>query len=487
MPAEIRVPAMGESIAEATVGNWLKKEGDAVSRGEPVVELETEKANVEVSADADGVLEKIARKAGETVKPGDVLGMVGDAKGGRAAVPVRAPEAAPERERPRREESGPERGKAAREAEPARPERKRHAEAAEVPGPKQPKPAEAEETVATPVARRLAEERGVDLAELKGTGRGGKVTREDVEAFLGQEEAREAVPKEEAPERRERAPAEAARGAPERKREEPGEEAKAAEAARPPPRPTGPLEERPAEEREERPEEPREERVRLSRRRLTIARRLLEAQQSAVMTTTFNEIDMTHVMDLRKRRREAFKEQFGVDLGLMSFFVKATIGALKAYPRLNSQLDGDELVLKRHYDIGIAVASEEGLVVPVLRDADKKTFAEVEKAIGGMAQRTKDRKLTLDELQGGTFTITNGGVFGSLMSTPILNPPQVGILGMHRAMERPVAINGKVEIRPMMNVALTYDHRVVDGSDGVRFLVRVKELVEDPARLLLEG
>jgi len=230
-----------------------------------------------------------------------------------------------------------------------------------------------------------------------------------------------------------------------------------------------------------------EERVRLSRRRLTIARRLVEAQQTAAMLTTFNEIDLTAVMDLRRRRRDSFKERNGVSLGFMSFFTRASIGALRAFPSVNAELDGEFLVLKRYYDIGVAVSTEEGLVVPVVRDADRKTFAEIESEIARLAQRARDRQLTLEELRGGTFTITNGGVFGSLLSTPILNPPQVAILGMHKIEERPVAVKGEVVIRPMMYVALTYDHRVVDGREAVSFLVRIKELIEEPERLLLEG
>ncbi|MDP9363011.1 MAG: 2-oxoglutarate dehydrogenase complex dihydrolipoyllysine-residue succinyltransferase, partial [Chloroflexota bacterium] len=231
----------------------------------------------------------------------------------------------------------------------------------------------------------------------------------------------------------------------------------------------------------------REERVRLSRRRQTIAQRLVEAQRTAAMLTTFNEVDMTAVMELRNRRKEAFKERHGVGLGFMSFFTKAAVGALKAFPRVNAEIQGDELILKHYYDIGIAVGVEEGLVVPVVRDADRKSFAEIEREIGELAARARDNKLALSELTGGTFTITNGGVFGSLMSTPILNAPQVGILGMHAIQQRPVAKDGEVVIRPMMYLALSYDHRIVDGSEAVRFLVRIKELVEDPERLLLEG
>lgn len=429
MSADIKIPMMGESISEATIGQWLKREGDAVRKGEPVVELETEKANVEIAADVDGVLEKIVKAEGDTVTVGDVVGVIDD-----------SPTSAGQK-RPAASATAATGGRAAPAA-----------------------PAEADDRAeATPVARKLAEERGIDLAQLRGSGRGGKITREDVEALIdsadGTSQAAEPAKTETAaaPTR----PAQARAEAPPQKRPEPT--AQAGSGGRP------------------------EERVRQSRRRQTIARRLVEAHQTAVMTTTYNEIDMSQVVQLRKRRREEFKQQFGIDLGFMSFFVKAVVAGLKAYPRLNASLDGEDVVLKKYYDIGIAVASEEGLVVPVLRDADQQTFAGIEKAIAGMVQRTRDRKLTLEELTGGTFTITNGGVFGSLFSTPILNPPQVGILGMHRAIDRPIAVDGKVEVRSMMYAALTYDHRVVDGADAVRFLARVKSVVEDPGSLLLAG
>jgi 2-oxoglutarate dehydrogenase E2 component (dihydrolipoamide succinyltransferase) len=313
----------------------------------------------------------------------------------------------------------------------------------------------------SPVARRIAEEHGIDADRLAGSGPGGRVVKEDVLDLIRQPEPARvpvAVP----------TPA-------------PTSAAAAAVAAPAPAQPSPAPALSPTQPARE------EERVPLSRRRLTIARRLVEAQQTAAMLTTFNEIDMSAVMEVRKRRRDTFKDRHGVSLGFMSFFTKATIGALKAYPWLNAELQGDELVLKRYFDIGIAVSTDEGLVVPVLRDAGRKTFAELEAEVASLATRARERKLTLDELRGGTFTITNGGVFGSLLSTPILNPPQVGILGMHKIEERPVAAAGQVVIRPMMYVALTYDHRVVDGREAVTFLVRVKELVEDPESLLLGG
>jgi 2-oxoglutarate dehydrogenase E2 component (dihydrolipoamide succinyltransferase) len=393
MPVEIRVPPLGESIYEATVGRWLKAAGEPVSRGEPLVELETDKVNVEVAAEADGVLASIAQPPGSVVGIGDLLGSIAEG----TAAPVAATE---------------------------------HVT-----------PAAGQGAPATPLARRLAEERQIDLTSVQGSGARGRITREDVERLT-------------------------ADGQP------------AAPAAAPAPPPTLPLAPAAGPDR-------REERVRLSRRRQTIARRLVEAQRTAAMLTTFNEVDMSAVMAIRARRRDAFKERHGIGLGLMSFFTRAVVGALKAFPRLNAEIQGDEMVLKHYYDIGIAVAAEEGLVVPVVRDADRKTFAEIEREIADLAQKARSNTLSLADLQGGTFTITNGGVFGSLLSTPILNAPQVGILGMHRIQERPVALNGEVVIRPMMYLALSYDHRLVDGSEAVRFLVRVKELIEDPEALLL--
>ncbi len=409
MPFEIRVPMLAESVVEATVGRWLKKEGERVATGEPVVELETDKVNAEVPADQPGVLQQILRREGEVVRPGDVLAIL--------------------------------------------------AEAIVDEQPAQPVSAEAEaeiESRATPVARRMAEELGVDLREVVGTGAGGKVTKEDVQAYARlRQQVEESIQVEEP------APP------PPPPREEPTVSASMVSVAIPSGR--------------------AETRQRLSRRRLTIARRLVEAQHTAAMLTTFNEVDMSAVMALRARWKERFQQQYGVSLGFMPFFVKAVIGALREFPQLNAELQGDELVLKHYYDIGIAIGDPEGLVVPVLRDADKMSFAQIEKAIAGFVEKARNRTLTLEELQGGTFTITNGGVFGSLLSTPILNPPQVGILGMHRIQERPVVVDGQIVIRPMMYLALSYDHRVVDGREAVLFLVKVKQMVEDPERLLLEG
>ncbi len=419
MTTEIRVPELGESIVEATVADWLKQEGDRVEIGEAVVVLETEKVDLDVGAAAAGVLVRIERPSGEDVKVGDVLGIIEEVAEGAAAAPA------------------PPQPVAAEKAPEA-------AEAPEAPAPAK----EKSEPAITPVARRLAQEHDVDITRVAASGPQGRVTKEDVERYLSEQQAAP-VPE---PKPREREP-------------------------QPSPAPAAPAASTPR----------REERQRLSRRRRTIAARLLEAQHAAAMLTTFNEVDMTAVMALRQRRQSNFVERYGVKLGIASFFVRAAIGALKTFPQVNSELQGDELVLKYYYDIGVAIGAPEGLVVPVLRDADRMSFGDIEQAIKAMAQRATDGQLTLEELRGGTFTITNGGVFGSLMSTPILNPPQVGILGLHKIQDRPVALNGEVVIRPMMYIALSYDHRVIDGREAVQFVVRVKELIEDPETLLLEG
>ncbi|HEY3282423.1 MAG TPA: 2-oxoglutarate dehydrogenase complex dihydrolipoyllysine-residue succinyltransferase [Armatimonadota bacterium] len=464
MPVELRVPPLGESVVEATLGRWMRQVGDRVSAGDVVAELETDKINVEVHAEADGVIAQIAHQEGETVGVGDVLGIVdeaADGKGAPAAPPAQARAEAPSALPP---------GYAAAEASvggqtPAPPELQEAPKAVPQPatpmapppaplpeGPKEPRlggiaetepPSDlSEEHLISPMARRLAEEMSVNLSQVRGTGPGGRVTKEDVEGFAGTQPSPTRAPV-----------------------ESPGL------ASQPPP-----------ELQETRPEE----RVRMSRRRQTIAVRLVEAQHSAAMLTTFNEVDMSAVMELRARHKERFKERHGVGLGFMSFFTRAAIGALREFPRLNAEIQGTEMVLKHYYDIGIAVSTEEGLVVPVLRDADRLSFAEVERRIAELASRAREGKLTLQELRGGTFTLTNGGVFGSLLSTPILNTPQVGILGMHEIEERPIALKGQVVIRPMMYLALSYDHRIVDGSEAVRFLVRLKDLIEDPSALLLE-
>jgi len=422
MTTNIVVPELGESVLEATVRTWLKQPGERVAAGEALVELETEKVNLEVGAEKAGVLARIDRPTGADVKIGDVLGVIDE-----SAADAPAPAAAP----PAAEKAAPASNGAAAN-EPAA------------------QPAEAERV--TPVARRLAEEKGVDLAQVPATGAGGRVTKQDVQSFLAHQAevpALAAPPAEPAP-----APAPAAA---------PVAAAVVVNNAA------------------------REERVRLTRRRRTIARRLVEAQHTAAMLTTFNEIDLGAVMDIRLRRKEAFKQQHGVGLGFTSFFVKASIGALKAFPQLNAEIQEDEVVLKHYYDIGVAIGAEDGLVVPVLRDADRLTFAAIEQAVDSFVQKAQTNTLTLEDLRGGTFTLTNGGVFGSLLSTPILNPPQVAILGLHKIEERPVARQGAVVIRPMMYVALSYDHRIVDGREAVQFLVRVKQIIEEPEILLLEG
>ena len=471
MAVEIRVPPLGESLVDAVVGTWLKSEGDEVSRGETIVELETDKVNLDVTATEDGVLSSIARQEGDVVTVGEVLAMLGGAAGASngtapAADPAVVAEPAggpPSDERTVAVDSGPNDAPIAASAAPA-------------PAPTEaPAPAHADGDAnrAAPMVRRLAEEHGLDLARIAGSGPGGRVTREDVlVAARGRlapaAQAPAPAPAVQIPATPAPASLSPAQATPASLTPVPsGAAAVPARAAAPSGRP--------------------EETVRFSRRRQTIAQRLVEAQQTAAMLTTFNEIDMTAVMALRSRRKESFKERNGVNLGFMSFFTKAVIGALRVFPQVNAELRGDQLVLKKYYDIGIAVGVEEGLVVPVVRDADQKTFAGIEREIGQLAVRARDNKLTLEELSGGTFTITNGGVFGSLLSTPILNTPQVGILGMHAIQQRPVVRDGEIVVRPMMYVALSYDHRVVDGREAVLFLVKIKELLEDPENLLLEG
>ncbi|MCL6636958.1 MAG: 2-oxoglutarate dehydrogenase complex dihydrolipoyllysine-residue succinyltransferase [Alicyclobacillus sp.] len=446
--SEITVPELGESIVEATILQWLKNPGDPVNAGEALAELETDKVNVEVIANDSGVLESIRKQAGETVQVGEVIGVL---RAGNAAAPApttpAAPAAGPVTTAPAAvPPAAPASAPPAVAPAPAAP-----AAAAPAAGTPAAAPAPAAQTATvaplplrpTPAMRRQAREHGwagSPSGVIPGPGAASA--------------AAAAV-----------SPAPASRPA--------------AAPATVPPAPTTatPL----ANGR------PDEERVRMSRRRLTIARRLVEVQQTAAMLTTFNEVDMTAVMDIRKRRKDNFKEAHGVGLGFMSFFTKAVVGALKQFPRLNAEISGDDMILKYHYDIGIAVATEGGLVVPVVRDADRLTFAEIEREIDRLAKKARNNELSLEDLRGGTFTITNGGVFGSLFSTPILNGPQVGILGMHGIQQRPVAIDGKVEIRPMMYLALSYDHRIVDGAEAVRFLVKIKQMIEDPEQLLLEG
>lgn len=449
MPVEIRTPAFAESVHEATVGRWLKRLGERVEVGEPVVELETDKVNLQATAEAAGIVASVNRPEGTVVHEGDVLGTIEVGAAAAAGPPPPQPDRPAEREGPASDG--------------------------------------VQELRVSPLAQRVAEDLGVELREVRHAEPRHRITREDVEAHVREQPG--------SPAPRATAPAAAGPAEPAIPAAPATPEAPARTPESTPPAPAAvarrPLHAAAAPASEEPPATqtlgPRERRERLSRRRLTIARNLVRAQQTAAMLSTFNEVDMSAMMALRARRRDAFKERFGVSLGYMSFFTRAVVGALRAFPLLNSELRDEELIIKEHYDIGIAIGDSEGLVVPVLRAADRLTFAQIEQQIADLALRARERRLTMADLEGGTFTITNGGVFGSLLSTPILNPPQVGILGMHRIQERPVAVEGAVVIRPMMYLALTYDHRVVDGRDAVQFLVRVKELAEDPERLLLEG
>ena len=415
MSIQIKVPAMGESVTEATVARWFKKEGDAVTRDEPLLELETDKVTVEVPAPADGSIETISVKAGDTVQVGTILGAIAEGKAGAVSAPAAAaPAPAPAAPAP----------VAPKPAAPAP-----QPVAAAAPSPKADAPV-------MPSVRRISEESGLDPATVGGTGRDGRVLKGDMLAAL---ESRASAPK-----------------------------------------PAAPVQSGP------RPRADREERVAMSRLRKTIALRLKESQNTAAQLTTFNEVDMTHVMNLRSEYKDDFEKKHGVRLGFMGFFVKACIAALKELPNVNAELEGDDIVYKNYYDVGIAVSTERGLIVPVVRDADQLSLAQIEKTIHDFGTRARDNKLKLEELQGGTFSITNGGVFGSLMSTPILNTPQSGILGMHKIQKRAMVVDDKIEIRPMMYLALSYDHRLVDGREAVTFLVRVKENLEDPQRLLLD-
>ena len=431
MTVKILVPELGESVLEATVSHWLKKEGDFVNVGDALVELETDKVNLEVGAKNPGILARIEVPEGADVKAGEVLGTI-DEKSEQP--PASSPEARvpqPEKAEEQQEAVRTDGRELQRQSTPQ----------------------------LTPVASRLARENNVDIDLLTGTGIEGRVTKTDVERLLQEQEQAKGSGK---PAPAEPRPREAEKSA----RVTPSQPEKQASVT---------------------PSQHQEERTRMSRRRRTIAQRLLEAKQNTAMLTTFNEIDMSAVIDLRKRRNEEFQRRHGIKLGFMSFFVKAAISALKAFPQVNAEIDGEEIVFKRYYDIGMAVGSSEGLVVPVIRDADRLSFADIEKQIKDLVAKTEQGRLSIEDLRGGTFTITNGGVFGSLLSTPILNPPQVGILGLHKIEERPIALNGQIVIRPMMYLALSYDHRIVDGREAVQFLVHIKQLLEDPAWMLVQG
>ncbi len=454
MSVEIRVPTLGESIVDATIASWLKHEGDTVNVGDALVELETDKVNLEVNAEQSGVLQKIVKQEGDTVTVDEVLGIIGE----QPANSTQPTSSAPAQTASSTPTTPP---------APAQPATNGRESQKVATGPL---PGNDGQRPPSPLARRIAEDHHVDISQVQGNSPYGRVTKDDVISYMEKQRSGQL------PQLEQSTPAQPTTAtAP----------ASNSVAASPAPQPVAP-------QQSHRMHPPtvtagREERVRLSRRRQTIAQRLVEAQHNAAMLTTFNEIDMSAVMEVRSRRKESFKERHNVSLGFMSFFTKAVVGALKAYPRLNAEIQGNEMILKHYYDIGIAVGVDEGLVVPVLREADRKSFAEIEREIADLAKRARSNTLGLADLQGGTFTITNGGVYGSLLSTPILNAPQVGILGMHKIEQRPIALNGQVVIRPMMYVALSYDHRIVDGSEAVRFLVKVKELVEDPETLLLEG
>ena len=425
--AEIRVPALGESVTEATIGKWFKKPGEVVAVDEPLVELETDKVTIEVPSPAAGVLADIAAKDGDTVAVGAVLGQIKEGAAGAAkSAPAAAPSVTPSASPP----AQPTPAAAPKEAPSA----------ATTAAPATAKPADAP---LAPSVRKLAAESGLDAASIAGSGKDGRVTKGDMLAAI---ERAAAAP----------TPVAATAAAAQMRAPAPPDDAA------------------------------REERVRMTRLRQTIARRLKDAQNTAAMLTTFNEVDMGHIMALRAQYRDLFEKKHGVKLGFMGFFVRACVQALKEIPAVNAEIDGADIVYKNYYHIGIAVGTERGLVVPVVRDCDAKSLGEIEKAIADFGRRARDGTLKIEEMQGGTFTITNGGIYGSLMSTPILNAPQSGILGMHKIAERPMVVAGKIEVRPMMYLALSYDHRLVDGREAVTFLVRVKECLEDPARLVLD-
>ena len=424
MATDVKVPALGESITEGTLAQWLKKPGDAVAADEPIASLETDKVTVDVPSPVAGVLSETVAKEGDTVEVGAVIARIDES--GKAAAPAE---------------------KAVETTTTATPA------AAETPAPREEAAAEAEPdqiTTLSPAVRRAVLEHHVDPTSIKGTGKDGRITKDDVLAAAAAKDSG-APPQ---PEAKAPAPSPAAPATPARAPATPGDR--------------------------------KEERVKMSRLRQTVAKRLKEAQNTAAMLTTFNDVDMTAVMDARSRYKDLFEKKHGIRLGFMSFFVKAVALAVRDVPSVNASIEGDEIVYRDYLDVSIAVSAPKGLVVPVVRNAQAMSFAEIEKTIAEYGKKAKEGSLTLDEMTGGTFTISNGGVFGSLLSTPILNPPQSGVLGMHRIEERPVAIDGQVVIRPMMYLALSYDHRLVDGREAVTFLVRVKEAIEDPTRLLID-
>ena len=400
---EIIVPELAESTVEATVASWLKKDGEVVSKGDVIIELDTDKVSLEIVSPSNGIIQEVNKSEGEVVKVGDILGIIDDSKSSE-----------PTSKEPKDE--GIEKNDKSEEATQAK-------------GSEKP-------VNITPVAKKIAEKENINLENIKGTGPNGKITKEDLLDIKKDTS-------------------------------------------------------KPIQEiinlDDKLPENKDEEIVKLTRRRITIAKRLKEVQTETVMTTTYNEVDLSSVIAIRKKYQEQFVKKHGTKLGFMSFFVKASVNSLQSFPHLNAELHQDELIVKKYYDIGIAVATDEGLVVPVLRGADKLSSAEIELGIAELATKSREKKITLQELQGGTFSITNGGVFGSLMSTPLLNPPQVGILGMHKIMEKPLVVDGEIVIRPVMMLAVTYDHRIIDGSMAVQFLVRIKNLLEDPYQLLIDA
>jgi 2-oxoglutarate dehydrogenase E2 component (dihydrolipoamide succinyltransferase) len=435
---EIRVPTLGESVTEATIGRWFKKAGDAVAVDEPLVELETDKVTIEVPAPSAGTLGEIIAKDGETVAVGALLGQISE--GAAAAKSKDASKDAP-KDQPKA---------AAAESSTGRPDLKTETTKPIAAGPEEIKPksdaaakAPPSDAPLAPSVRRISAESGVDAVTVPGSGKDGRVTKGDMLAAIEKAAASPTPVNQPAAAVQVRAPS-------------PADDAA------------------------------REERVKMTRLRQTIARRLKDVQNTAAMLTTFNEVDMSHVMALRAQYKDVFEKKHGAKLGFMGFFTKACVQALKDIPAANAEIDGTDLIYKNYYHVGVAVGTDKGLVVPVVRDCDVKSIAEIEKSIADYGRRARDGQLKIDEMQGGTFTITNGGIYGSLMSTPILNAPQSAILGMHKIQERPVAVAGKVEIRPMMYLALSYDHRVIDGKEAVTFLVRVKESLEDPARLVLD-
>ncbi len=439
MSTEIVVPALGESVTEATVGKWFKKAGDAVKADEALAELETDKVTLEVNAPVGGVISEIAVKEGETVAVGAILGSIAEGPGAAALAPTgnKAPQAGTPPAAPSQGSPPPQTRPQNGAGTSAQPGSVRSPNADSL----------------APSVRRIVEETGIDPSQVPGSGKDGRVTKGDMLM------AAETVPPQNTT----------------------SQQANVISFPADQPAPM-----QPASPASAPSDAPREERVRMTKLRQTIARRLKEAQSTAAMLTTFNEVDMSTIMGVRNHYKDLFEKKHGVKMGFMGFFVKACIHALQEVPNVNAEIDGQDIIYKNYYHIGIAVGSDRGLVVPIVRDADKKSIAEIEKDIAAFGKKARDGKLSLEEMQGGTFTISNGGVYGSLMSTPILNAPQSGILGMHKIQERPMAIGNKVEVRPMMYLALSYDHRLVDGREAVTFLVRVKESLEDPQRLVLD-